>query len=61
MNPYNISPLSALVLFKTATPVNISIHVSGTDRLSELDFTFEGNYNWHFIPYTVFILVRSIL
>jgi arylsulfate sulfotransferase len=50
VNPYNISPLSALVLFKTATPVNISIHIYGIDALSEVDFTFEGYNNWHFIP-----------
>ena len=50
VNPYGISPLSAVVVFTTDEPVNISVHVPGADALSDIDFTFEGYETEHIVP-----------
>jgi arylsulfate sulfotransferase len=50
VNPYNTSPLTALVLFTSPEPLNISIHVDGLDSLSDVDFTFDGFSKEHIIP-----------
>jgi len=50
VDPYNISPLTALVLFTSDEPMNISVHISGKTKLAEIDFTFDGFNTEHFIP-----------
>jgi arylsulfate sulfotransferase len=50
VNPYGISPLSAVVVFTTDEPANIAVHVPGADRLSDVDFTFEGYETEHIVP-----------
>ena len=50
VNPYNISPLTALVLFQTAEPAQISIHIPGTSKLTAVDFTFDGYLTDHALP-----------
>jgi len=50
VNPYNISPLTALVLFTSVEPLNIAIHVAGVDALTDIDFTFDGFNTEHILP-----------
>ena len=50
VDPYDQSPLTALSLFTSAEPLNISIHVEGKDKLSDIDFTFDGYNTKHIIP-----------
>jgi arylsulfate sulfotransferase len=50
VNPYGISPLSAVVVFTTDEPVNISVHVPGANALSDVDFTFEDYETEHIVP-----------
>ena len=50
VNPYGISPLSAVVVFTTDAPASIAVHVPGADRLSDVDFTFEGYETEHIVP-----------
>jgi arylsulfate sulfotransferase len=50
VDPYNQSPLTAVLLFVSAEPLNISVHVEGKDNLSDIDFTFEGYNTEHIIP-----------
>lgn len=50
VDPYNISPLTALVVFTTSEPVNISIIVHGHDKYSDISYTFEGFGVNHIIP-----------
>ena len=49
-DPYNASPLTALVIFNTPNPENIAIHVEGIDQYSSVDFTFDGYSQDHMIP-----------
>lgn len=49
-NPYGISPLTAMLLFTTDEPENISIHVNGDSQLAEVDYTFDGYDIVHALP-----------
>lgn len=49
LNPYNISPLTALILFETKTPEEITIEVSGKDELTTITNTFKSTTK-HYIP-----------
>ena len=50
IDPYGMSPLTALALFKTDEPMNISVHVPGRTALADVSFTFEGYNTVHQIP-----------
>lgn len=50
VNPYGISPMTALVMFQTEEPSRISIHVAGDTELAEVDYTFDGYNTDHMIP-----------
>jgi len=50
VDPYDISPLTALVLFTSDEPMNISIHISGKTGLADEDFTFDGFNTEHILP-----------
>ncbi len=50
VDPYDRSPLTALLVFQSAVPLNLSIHVEGTDAASNVDFTFDGFATRHIVP-----------
>lgn len=50
IDPYDFSPLCALLLFTTTEPTKISIIVNGEDPFSNISFTFPSYQNEHFIP-----------
>lgn len=50
LDPYNCSPLTAILLFTTDEPVNISIHIPGREKLTSVDFVFDGYLTEHMIP-----------
>jgi arylsulfate sulfotransferase len=50
VDPYDRSPLTALLVFQSAVPLNLSIHVEGTNAASAVDFTFEGFATRHIVP-----------
>ncbi len=50
LNPYGISPLSALIAFKTDIPLKISLQISGKDEHSGLSFEFDFFNNEHYLP-----------
>jgi arylsulfate sulfotransferase len=50
LDPYGYSPLTALLVFTTEVPCQISIHIPGKDELSSIDFSFDGYQTEHFIP-----------
>lgn len=50
VNPYGISPMTALVMFQTEEPSRISIHVDGDTQLAEVDYQFDGYNTDHMIP-----------
>ena len=49
INPYEISPLTALVIFKTEENVEIKVTIKGTDELSTFTHTFEKGRE-HYLP-----------
>lgn len=49
LNPYNISPLTALILFETEKDEEITIEVSGKDELTTITNTFKSTTK-HYIP-----------
>jgi len=49
-DPYGQSPLAAMVLFTSAEPLKISIHIDGKDTLADIDFTFDGYNTRHILP-----------
>lgn len=49
LNPYDLSPLTALILFETTTPEEITIEVSGKDDLTTITNTFKSTTK-HYIP-----------
>ena len=49
INPYGISPLTALILFETPDDVSIHISIVGKDEGSTFENTFSKNKK-HFIP-----------
>jgi len=50
LNPYGVSSLTALALFVSSEPMNISVHVQGRCELTSVDFTFDGYNTRHEIP-----------
>ena len=50
VDPYGLSPLTALVLFTSEEPLSISVHVPGKTKLADVDYTFDGYNTNHMIP-----------
>jgi arylsulfate sulfotransferase len=50
LDPYGVSPLTAVILFETGRPCRISISVKGKDASCSLDFAFDGYRTRHLIP-----------
>ena len=50
MDPYGMSPLSALVLFSTNEPMRVSVHITGKTKNTYLDYSFEEFNTRHIIP-----------
>lgn len=50
VNPYKISPLTALILFQTTEPAQISIDIPGVIEQTEINFSFSGYLTDHIIP-----------
>jgi len=50
LNPYGMSPLTALALFSSSEPMNISIYVHGRNEHTGVYFTFDGFNTKHEIP-----------
>jgi len=50
LDPYGISPLSAIVLFRTNEQSRISVSIQGKDSLSTVEFAFNGYFTKHLIP-----------
>ncbi|SES80352.1 arylsulfate sulfotransferase [Salinibacillus kushneri] len=50
VDPYNRSPLSALAIFKTEEPAQVSITVEGKTEDADISNTFEGYKTNHEIP-----------
>ncbi len=50
VDPYEVSPLTAVVVFNTETDSNISIHIEGDTALADVDFTFDGYGTDHIVP-----------
>ncbi|MBI9043609.1 MAG: aryl-sulfate sulfotransferase [Anaerolineaceae bacterium] len=50
LDPYNNSPLTALILFTSSEPLNITIHIPGKDELSSINYQFDGFKTEHIIP-----------
>ena len=50
VDPYDQSPLTALSVFTSTEPINLSVHVEGKDKLSDIDFTFDGYNTENIIP-----------
>jgi len=49
-NPYNFTPLTALIMFKTDMPVQISVTVKGVDSASDIHRSWSGYSTDHQIP-----------
>jgi arylsulfate sulfotransferase len=50
VDPYNASPLTAMILFTTDEPMSISIHIEGKTALADVNFNFDGPNTLHIIP-----------
>jgi len=50
VNPYGISPLTAVAIFHTELPVRISVHVPGKCQITDVDFTFSEFATEHVVP-----------
>ena len=50
VDPYGMSPLTALVLFISGEPMNISVYVPGRTERASVYFTFDGYNTRHKIP-----------
>ena len=50
VDPYGMSPLTALALFGSDEPVNISIHIPGNTESADIVYTFEGYHTLHMVP-----------
>lgn len=50
LNPYGISPLTAIVMFRTEEPCEISVLIPGGKSIDDVSFTFEGYEVEHRIP-----------
>ncbi len=49
VNPYEISPLTALIIFKTETSVSPKVTIEGNDELSTYEYTFDEGTE-HYLP-----------
>ncbi len=49
-DPYGVAPLTALAMFKTDKPAQITVTVEGKDANSDVQKTFEGYNTEHSIP-----------
>jgi hypothetical protein len=50
VDPYQASPLTAIILFKTSEPVQIHIHIEGRTLSTGLDYTIQEASTDHIIP-----------
>jgi arylsulfate sulfotransferase len=50
VDPYGMSPLTALVLFYTDEPMRISVHIAGRTEDTSVSFSFVGFNTRHVIP-----------
>ncbi len=50
VNPYRISPLTALIAFNTQTPTTVSVTIAGKDRRTTLHHEFQDKKTQHQIP-----------
>lgn len=50
LNPYELSPLTALVMFETVEKVYVGVKVIGKDEYSSVEYLFEEKNNIHQIP-----------
>ena len=51
LDPYGVSPLTAVIIFATRSPSRITVHIKGKDDAeSGLRFTFNGYHTKHLIP-----------
>jgi arylsulfate sulfotransferase len=49
-DPYSAAPLTALLMFETPSPVQVSVHIPGKTPQASVDFTFAGYSKHHEIP-----------
>ncbi len=49
VNPYEISPLTALIIFKTEETVSPKVTIEGDDKLSTYEYTFDEETE-HYLP-----------
>lgn len=50
INPYKVSPLTAVILFETSEPSSVSIKVHGKTDSQSLSYTFESFETLHSLP-----------
>ena len=50
VDPYGVSPLTALVIFTSDEPLKISVHIAGKTELANVDFVFDEFNREHMIP-----------
>ena len=50
LDPYGISPLTAVLLFTTEEPMRVDIHIAGDTPQAEVDFAFSEFETEHIIP-----------
>jgi arylsulfate sulfotransferase len=50
LDPYGVSPLTAVILFETGRPSRISVNVKSKDNACGLQFAFNGYLTKHIIP-----------
>lgn len=50
LDPYSVSPLTAIAMFRTDEPCQVSIHISAKFDVDEINFTFEEYKTEHRIP-----------
>lgn len=50
LDPYGISPLAAIAMFRTEEPCQVSLHIPAELEIDEIDFTFEKFETEHRIP-----------
>ncbi|NTW96719.1 MAG: aryl-sulfate sulfotransferase [Erysipelotrichaceae bacterium] len=50
VNPYEISPLTAIVLFKSSEPVQVSVRIQGVDEASSVAYLYEDYSIDHILP-----------
>jgi arylsulfate sulfotransferase len=50
VNPYGMSPLTAIVLFTSDEPLRTSVHVPGITEYADVEFTFDDYNTRHIMP-----------